>query len=189
MFSLGTPILKKSFLWVHPFWRKVFSWYTHLKNSFLWMHPFWVYIGDQKIVPPNPPTTTRRRRGRRTTLSSPWSVGCAADKTEEEEWSVGFGGCSFSFTKERDHRPTHKKIGVFGDTPCDLFFYYTTVPKKKVQTAYPGKKSVFFFFVTKTRHKMGYKRLVFSIYFIFGELQWLACHHSKTEQQVSTTTI
>ncbi len=75
-FSLDAPILKKTFLWMHPFWRKVFSGYTHFEKSFLWMHPFWVYMGDWKTVPPNPPTTTTTR----TTLSSPWSVGFAADK-------------------------------------------------------------------------------------------------------------
>ncbi len=40
------------------------------------MHLFWVYTGDLKTVLPNPPpnnTTT-------ITLSSPWSVGCAAEK-------------------------------------------------------------------------------------------------------------
>ncbi len=71
---------------MHPFWRKVFSGCTHfeekfsldapiLKKSFPWMHPFWLYMGDSKTVPPRSPTATRR-----TTLTSPWSVGCAADK-------------------------------------------------------------------------------------------------------------
>ncbi len=46
------------------------------------MHPFWLYMGDLKTVPPNPPTTTTTRR--RTTRSSPWSVGCAADKKKRE---------------------------------------------------------------------------------------------------------
>ncbi len=77
-FFVNTPILKKSFLWIHPFWRKVFSECTHLEKSFLWMHPFWVYLGDWNTVPPIPRTTTTRRR--RTKLSSPWSVGFAADK-------------------------------------------------------------------------------------------------------------
>ena len=55
MFLLDTPILKK---------------------SFLWMHSFWVDMGYPKTVPPNPPTTTTTTNTTIiTTLSSPWSVG------------------------------------------------------------------------------------------------------------------
>ncbi len=32
--GLDAPILKKSFLWIHQFWRKVFSGYTHFEEKF-----------------------------------------------------------------------------------------------------------------------------------------------------------
>ena len=65
-------VCSKSFLWMLNFEEKFSLDAPILKKSFLWMHPFWVCMGDPKTVPPSPPT-------RRTTLSCPWSVVCAAD--------------------------------------------------------------------------------------------------------------
>ncbi len=77
------------------FWSKVLSWCfncsaqvffcecTHFEEKFSLDAPIlsvdtWEI---RKQSPPNPPTTATRRR-RRTTLSSPWSVGCSADKKD-----------------------------------------------------------------------------------------------------------
>ncbi len=77
-----------SFPFTHPFWDKVFAFSHPFRNKvfalshpfgdkvFAFSHPKKLYMGNQKIVPP--PTGTRR-----TTLSSPWSVGCAPDKKLE----------------------------------------------------------------------------------------------------------
>ncbi len=83
-FYLCLTILRHFFLFslTHPFWDKVFAFtlfwgkvfvFTHLfwNKVFAFSHPKKLYMGTSKIVPA--PT-------RRTTLSSPWSVGFAADK-------------------------------------------------------------------------------------------------------------
>ncbi len=92
-----------------------------LKKSFLWIHPFWVYMGNPKAVLPNYPTTTRTR----TTLSSPWSVGCGADKKSKESVFAYFPLIlliSFPFWLKYDWFSCRISIGIWNI--LWTFFYF-----------------------------------------------------------------
>ncbi len=87
VFAFSHPFCNKVFVFSHLFWKsfclftpllgKFFAFFTPLRQSFSFSPPpKKLYMGRSKIVPLPTITTTKRIR----TLSSPWSVGCAADK-------------------------------------------------------------------------------------------------------------
>ncbi len=86
-FCLFTPLLKKSFCFFTPLLRPSFCLFTPQKT----LH------GNLKNGPP--PTTTR------TTLSSPSSVGCAADKKAR----VFFGRCIGDGEAEEEEREKKRR--------------------------------------------------------------------------------
>ncbi len=61
-FFLDAPILKKSFLWMHPFWRKVFSGCTHFKEKFSLDAPILVVHGRSENSPPKSPNNNNNKK-------------------------------------------------------------------------------------------------------------------------------
>ncbi len=79
-FSLDTPTLKKSFLWIHPLWRKVFSGYTHFKIFFLEAPILSVHGRTENSPPKSSNKKKKKKKKKKNTFFS-----CSAIKTEQSE--------------------------------------------------------------------------------------------------------
>ncbi len=58
---LNAPLLKKEFLWLHPFWKKVFSGYTPFEEHFSLDAPFLSVHGIYENSPPKSPNNNNNK--------------------------------------------------------------------------------------------------------------------------------
>ena len=117
VFPFHTPFETKVFTFSHPYWDKSFYFFTPLLRQKLLLCTPQKTVHRQFENSP-PPATTRRT----TTISSPWSVGCAADKKIYSSFKSGDrlrglegdeGGLQDVLRGRRVQAGLHAEVGIF----------------------------------------------------------------------------